>query len=191
MSLTEYDLKSRLARFLGRKAMPRRLEGKDLAQADEIEALVSAVTRCAPRGADALAEWWPRFEASLGEMCGGMWPTEREIRDAGAKHRELARSGGGEPTTDMSPAALVARQMARGEPVGEHWLYGLSACEMIGRGLVSEPEMTRYRSSWFHSLVRMYGRERAEKIEADARARHESASEVWAQRAAEHGRSGA
>lgn len=49
MSLHEHDLKSRLVRFLGRKAAPRHLVGKDGAQADEVAALVAAAARCAFR----------------------------------------------------------------------------------------------------------------------------------------------
>lgn len=187
MSLHEHDLKSRLVRFLGRKAAPRHLVGKDGAQADEIGALVAAVARCAPRGDDALAEWWPKFEASLGESCGNYWPSERDIRDAGSRHRASVPVAASD-ATDMSPAAITARQIARGEPVGVNWLYGISACELIGRRLVSEQDITRYRSAWFFSLRDAYGDDRARQADAEAKARHEAAKVVWRQREAEKDR---
>lgn len=180
MGLHENDAKSRLIRFLDRKTMPRRLEGKPVAMDDEIGALLAAVLRQAPRGADALADWWPAFEASLGEMCGGMWPTEKEITDAGRKHVRAVRSEAAD--TDMTPAAINARRMERGEAVGEHFIWGSGAVEMIAGRLVSEDVMTRYRSAWFFGLVEVYGEDKAREIEGKAKARHEAAKVAWAHR---------
>lgn len=180
MGLHENDAKSRLIRFLDRKTMPRRLEGKPVAMDDEIGALLAAVLRQAPRGADALADWWPAFEASLGEMCGGMWPTEKEITDAGRKHVRAVRSEAAD--TDMTPAAINARRMERGEAVGEHFIWGSGAVEMIAGRLVSEDVMTRYRSAWFFGLVEVYGGDKAREIEDKAKARHEAAKVAWAHR---------
>ena len=59
MSLHSSDILSRLRRFLDRRQAPRRVEGKPQAEADEVQALAGAVERNAPRGADALADWWP------------------------------------------------------------------------------------------------------------------------------------
>lgn len=180
MGLHEKDAKYRLIRFLDRKTMPRRLEGKPVAMDDEIGALLAAVLRQAPRGADALADWWPAFEASLGEMCGGMWPTEKEITDAGRKHARAVRSEAAD--TDMSPAAINARRMERGDAVGEHFIWGSGAVEMIAGRLVSEDLMTRYRSAWFFGLVEVYGEDKAREIEGKAKARHEAAKVAWAHR---------
>ena len=180
MSLHESDIRSRLHRFLERKSMPRRLEGKPAAMDDEIGALVAATARNAPRGADALAEWWPAFEASLGEMCGGMWPTEKEISDAGRKHVRTVRSEAAD--TDMSPAAINARRMERGEAVGEHFLWGSGAVEMIAWRMVSREVIEKYRSAWFFGLVEVYGEDRAREIESKAKARHEAAKVAWAHR---------
>lgn len=180
MGLHESDTKARLIRFLDRKTMPRRLEGKPVALDDEIGALVAATARHAPRGADALAEWWPAFEASLGEMCGGMWPTEKEISDAGRKHARAVRSEVAD--TDMSPAAINARRMARGESVGEHFIWGSGAVEMAAGRMVSEEVMNRYRSSWFFELVKLYGEDKAREMEAKAKARHEAAKVAWRHR---------
>lgn len=57
MGMHENDAKSRLIRFLDRKSMPRRLEGKPIAMDDEISALLKATLRHAPRGAEQLADW--------------------------------------------------------------------------------------------------------------------------------------
>lgn len=180
MGLHENDAKSRLIRFLDRKTMPRRLEGKPVAMDDEIGALLAAVLRQAPRGADALADWWPAFEASLGEMCGGMWPTEKEITDAGRKHVRTVRHESAD--TDMTPSAINARRMDRGEAVGEHFIWGSGAVEMIAGRMVTEDVMARYRSAWFSGLVQVYGEAKAREMEAAAKARHEAAKDAWRHR---------
>lgn len=184
MSLHDADLKSRLVRFLGRKQMPRRFEGNPTAMDDEIAALAGVLARNAPRNADALAAWWPIFEAKLGEICGSMWPTEKEIRDAGkATTREAPRPEGVKfDGLDMRDIAIAARRMARGEPVGEGYLWGRMAVEMIAERLVDEPTMSRYRSGAFFARKDAYGEAAALAWEAEAKDRHEAAKEIWGQR---------
>lgn len=109
-----------------------------------------------------------------------MWPTEKELIDAGRKHVVAVRSESAD--TDMSPAAIAARQMDRGEPVGEHFIWGLGAVEMIARRLVSEETMRRYRSGWYFRLVDTYHEDKAREIEAAAKARHEAAKVAWEHR---------
>lgn len=183
MSLHESDLKSRLMRFLGRKRMPRHLDGKEGAQADEIAALVAVLARNAPRGTEALGAWWPHFEGALGEMCGANWPTEREVVDASRRSRDSApKLAVVRDETDMSPAGIAARQMVRGEPVAVGWLWGIGACELAARGMVDEQTMRRYQSSQFISLKLVYGEEKAMAWEAEQMSKHEAAKDVWRQR---------
>ena len=174
MTLHTAYIASRLKRFLDRRQPPRRIEGKPQAETDEVQAMVGAVARYAPHGPDGLATWWPKFEAALGEAGTGLWPTEREIRDAAAvanRDRPKLRSDG--PAFD--PHEISARRMAAGEPVGENFLYGREAVEMIRRHLVDEPTMTRYRSGAFFSRKDMHGEASALAWEAEAKARHEAA----------------
>lgn len=179
MSLHEADIRARLNRLLDRKQMPKRLEGKGGAMEDEIRALTAAVTRNAPRNTDRLADWWPHFEAALGEIAtGGLWPTEREIRDA-------ARAvGNTAPQASVAPESktehqIIADRMARGDAVGEGWLYGRAACELIQRGMVDRETMTRYRSAAFFARKDIYGEVSALAWEAEAKARHEAAKEAF------------
>lgn len=181
MSLHEADLKSRLTRFLGRKQMPRRFEGRDTAQADEISALVAAVMRNAPRGPDRLTLWWPVFEARLGEICGPMWPTEKEIKEAAqSANTEAPRPASARDTgPDMSDAAICGRRMERGEAVGEGWLYGRLAVELIAGSHVDETVMRRYRTAAWSNRKALYGREAADAWEDEAKARHDAARAAW------------
>jgi len=185
MNLHQSDIFARLGRFLNRKAMPRRLEGKPDAERDEVTALGNALARKAPRGADALAAWWPSFEARLGEDCGAGWPSETQIANAaiGAlKASPVAILSGQSSGVDMRPEAISARRIQRGEGIGEEWLYGVRACELIATGLVDRATMDRYRSAAYFARKRFYGEAPALEWEVKAKAEHEIARQVYGQR---------
>ena len=187
MSLHEADLKARLVRYLDRRQMPRRLEGKGGAMEDEMRALVAALARVAPRSADRLADWWPHFEAALGEIAtGGLWPTEREIRDAAKMVGSIAPQVAVAPEP-KSEHQIIADRMARGEPVGEGWLYGRAACELIRQRMVDQETMSAYRSGAFFARKDTYGQEAALAWEAEAKAKHEAAKEAFRDDTPHHG----
>ncbi len=177
MNLHTSDILSRLRRFLDRRQAPRRIEGKPQAEADEVAALVGATERNAPRGADNLAAWWPAFERELGEAGSGLWPTEKEVREAaGRANASQPKAGSQAPVFD--PHEINARRMDRGEPVGEGYLYGREAVEMIRRGLVDEATMKKYRSGAFLARKATQGEASALRWEAEAKARHQAAKEM-------------
>lgn len=179
MNLHEADVQGRLSRLLDRKQMPRRLEGKGGAMEDEIRALTKATLRNAPRSTERLADWWPHFEAALGEIAtGGLWPTEREIRDAAKAVGTTAPQVAVAPET-KSDLQIAADRMARGDGVAEGWLYGRAACELIRERLVDHDTMTRYRSAAFFARKEAYGEVAAKAWEAAARYRHEVAKESF------------
>ncbi len=183
MSLHEHDLKARLTRFLDRKQMPRRLEGKDAAMADEVAALAGALARNSPRTPAALAAWWPIFEARLGEICGSMWPTEKEIRDAASQATKAAPKVAVSDTgPDMRDIAVTARRMQAGGPVGESFLWGRMAVEMIAEGLIDRDTMQRSRSGAFLARKAAYGEAAALMWEAEAKDRHAAAKDAWRRR---------
>lgn len=176
MSLHHSDIAHRLKRFLDRRQPPRRIEGKSQAEADEIAALVSTVERNAPRSADALADWWPKFERQLGETGTGLWPTEKECREAAIATNKATPKTKTKDAFDVYPH--IGSLMADGEAVGENYLYGREAVELIRRRLVDEPTMTKYRSAAFLSRKATQGEARALEWEADAKARHAAAKEM-------------
>lgn len=183
MNLHTTDITARLTRYLDRKTMPKRLEGKPTAQADEIAALVAAVERNAPRGAEKLATWWPLFETKLGELASAMWPIEKELIEAAKAVR------GGPVLVDLSGnssldhATIIAKRMRERGQYPETALYGILACELIAKGLVDEDTMRRCRSEAFFRREDAYGREAALKWEADRKAVHEEAKVVWRDKA--------
>lgn len=135
MNPNESTIIACVARLLDRKAMPRRLEGKPLAQEDEIDAIYEAVKRNAPRMPERVALWWPIFQRLLSEQCGHGWPTEKEIKQAG----EEATASLPKPLAPSSAAAkeghyaLIAAKINNHEAVGEGCLYGVEAVELIKR----------------------------------------------------------
>lgn len=182
MTMQSADIASRLKRFLDRKQMPRRLEGKGPAVEDEIRALVSAIARFAPRDAERLRSWWAdHFEPVLGELSGGMWPTEKEVADA-ARQAISATRGAAPEGPKLDPMQITSDRMARGEPVPETYLYGIAAVELIAKRLVTEATMTSCRSGAFLARKEIYGEEAALAWEVEAKARHEAAKDVWRHR---------
>jgi hypothetical protein len=177
MSLHDIDLKNRLSRFLGRKAVPRHLATSE-AQADEIAALLRAVRKAAPRDPDALSGWWEGFEDGLEERCGRNWPTVRDVREAAAPLVSASGNRRAEPW-DIDAAVLVAARMRAGEPVGETWLYGLRACELIARGLVNFGLIEAYRRGALRARARLYGEDAARRWEAEAREQDEQGWVLW------------
>ena len=75
----------------------------------------------------------------------------------------------------LDPLVITSARMQRGEAVGEGYLYGRLACELIQRGLVDKPTMTRYRSAAFLNRRNFYGQEAALAWEAERKAAHEAA----------------
>ena len=179
MSLHTQDITARLTRYLDRKTMLRRFEGKPMAMEDELRALVAAVERNAPRDAAALADWWVLFEIKMGELASAMWPIEKELVDAAKAVR------GGPVMVDLSgtpsldSATIYAKRMREGGRYPETALYGILACELIAKRLVDEETMRRCRSAAFFRRKEVYGEESALAWEAESKAAHEAAKVVW------------
>lgn len=78
----------------------------------------------------------------------------------------------------MDRFEITGNRMAAGEPVGEGYLYGADAVELIARGLVDEPTMRRYRSAAFFHRKDIYGHDAAVAWEDAAKQRHDDARAV-------------
>lgn len=161
--------------FLERRAIPRHLEGKPDAQKAEMAALLRSVTAvCPDRG---FQEWWPRFEDALDEAADyRTWPTVAEIRKASASVRTAGPSRS-EPVT-FDPMQINAGRIQRGEDVGDFWLYGRGAAELLEAGLVTEDELKPLRSKLFFAMRDEWGDEPALAKEAEYKATHAAAVEM-------------
>ena len=173
MAYREDFLRTKLKQFLERRSMPRQLDGKPQAIAEEIQALAVAVGKFAPRG--DYEDWWPRFIERLDEESKTRaWPTAFEMKNAakglsGPVSKHMAEGN------ETDPLEINAKRMNAGDPVGDGYLYGRLAAELLAKGLVSEATMRAYRSGLFFNAKAAYGEEGALKLEAEWKDRHEDA----------------
>ena len=77
-----------------------------------------------------------------------------------------------------SAQQIAAQRIIEGEPVGDGWLYGRLALDLLRDGLVSEAEIDRYRQALRRSLERVYGPDKAGLTVARLEQRHRDAIEV-------------
>jgi hypothetical protein len=180
MNMHEADITAKFRRYLARRTMPRRIEGNDTAIRDEVAALVNVIRRNCPATPDGLAAWWEGFEARLGETgTGGLWPTEKECRDAASnwnKERPAnARKAQSDEELEDERLKKIGALMEEGQPVGDGYLWGRDACELIHRRLVTREVMTGYRSKLFFRHCDVYGEDAALAWEERMKAKHEDA----------------
>lgn len=131
---------------------------------------------------------WRGFVSEALDQCAMImktraWPTMNELGDAFRNHQKEAHgaySHSHAPSGwNPDPAQINADRMRRGDAVGEPWLYGILACEMIARRLIDHDTMKRYRSAAFFARKNIYGEEAAIEWEEDAKAAHEAAKAMW------------
>jgi hypothetical protein len=96
--------------------------------------------------------------------------------------KEAGTDRGDDSSEDTRPEAIVGRRMTRGEPVGEGWLWGRLACELIAGRHVTREVMDRYRSGAFLARRAAYGEEAALEWEREAKDNHEIAKAVFRER---------
>lgn len=173
--LHKHAVAARLNRFLHRRTMPKSIEGKPQAIADELDALVSVVARFAPQQQESLADWWPRFESDLGERnATRSWPSEGEVA-ASCKAVSGQTSLRPAEAADIDSGAIWARRIRESGPVADFAMYGRFAVDMIRRGLITEGDLTKWRSNLFFADKDVYGEAEALRREAERKAAHESA----------------
>ena len=73
---------------------------------------------------------------------------------------------------------VMGKRMAEGKDVGENYLYGREAVELIRRKLVDEETMRLYRSAAFFARKEIQTEASALEWEAEAKARHQAAKEA-------------
>lgn len=169
----ESFLTEKLTAYLGRKAAPRNLPQR--AATETMAALERCLGRYAPK--EGYEDWWPRFEDRLEEDSKTWaWPTVGEIKAAAMAITEPSERRISQ-ADDVNPLRNAAKRMENGEPVGDGYLYGRLAVDLIAEGLVDEATMRRYRSGLFGMLESTYGEAKALEMEAKLKERHNDARE--------------
>lgn len=162
--------------WLDRFSPPRAIQNNPKAMQDDANSMLAIVNKYAP--SQNYAEWLDKVLTDLTEnMTTRSWPAPGELVKACKARFEHREKPKGEEWV-LDECASIGAKMKEGKPVGEGWLYGRSAVDLIKRGLVDYDTMTAYRSAAFLSRKATQGEESALAWEADAKDRHEAAKEM-------------
>lgn len=183
MNLRQAEIAKQLAQWLESYSPPRSMAGNPEALQRESERLLGVLTKFAPQ--DGYNGWVSSvLEQCAYQMKTRAWPTVGELGSVCSNARKKDKPEGKAEPFVMDVYALTANRMKAGEAVGEGYLYGREAVELIARRLVDETTMTKYRSEAFFSRKHFYGEEAALAWEAAAKERHDSARRAHGQRIA-------
>lgn len=178
------EISGLFTRWLERYSPPAQIRDNERAQQDEALALIGVILRFAPRSGygDFTAKALDQIEY---QMKTRAWPTKGELGAVCSNLRKEVERGrtdlSGEER-DMSPAAITARKMLAGVPVGEGWLYGTSACELIATRLIDEATMRRYRNGAYSARKATQGEAVAMRWREEREAAHEEAKAAYRSR---------
>jgi len=177
MSSRNTALHEEFTRWLGRYSPRRALQVNEQALGDEITALMRMVLKMAPQS-DYL-RWLEKVTTNLDfQMKTSAWPTVAEVGAACSnmnKHDSLNRPKGSRHAEVKRPMDIAADRMNRGDAVGDEWLYGRNAVEMMGEGLVDQDTLRQYRSALYFSAKAVYCEDIAKRRESGWIAKHASA----------------
>ena len=171
------EISNTFSRWLKRYSPPLSMRDDLQTQQDEANALLRTLLKFAP--ANFHGVWLEGILERLSDqMKTRAWPTQNEIGAVCSNTRKERVNRPGSVADDewtLDPHLITSKRMKNGEAVGEGWLYGRMACELIQRGLVDQETMTRYRSAAFFARKDIYKEEAALAWEAERKAAHESA----------------
>lgn len=184
MDLRREEVAEILTKFLERFSPPRQmLENKDAQQA-EAELLLKVLLRYAPNR--EAGHWTRRVLNVVAErMKTRAWPLASEV-GAVAKDFRPQQKAKSQFEWSLDPIKINATRINEGQRVGDEWLYGKRAYELIESGLVTAQMIENYRYHLFKEEKNTVGNEIALKRDEDRRSRHEQYySEVGKMLAAE------
>lgn len=169
----EEQITEEFSDWLDRYTAPRSLQENEKARHAEMRALVKAILRFAPK-VDYLS-WLERVTSQLDyQQKTRSWPTVSEVGAVASNINKANPSHQGSEWT-LDPLKIAAKRINGGEAVGDEWLYGRRAVELLASGEVHMDTLRPYRSSLYFRAKKLYGEEQARAMEADWIARHESA----------------
>ncbi len=184
MSIREAEIAKGLADWLALYSPPRNIAGKPDDVQREMDRLIAVLVKFAP--VEGYNGWVQSVLDQLAyQMKTRAWPTVGELGAACSNARKAARDANPQaPVIGLDVYELNASRMKAGEPVGEGYLYGREAVEIIARRLIDQETMTRYRSAAFLTRKQAHGEASALAWEAEVKERHESARRDYKNRIA-------
>jgi len=83
-------------------------------------------------------------------------------------------------TSFSSATQIAARRIVEGEPVGDGWLYGKMALQLLNDGLVSQADINRYREGLRQRAEQVYSADQVAEMFSRLERRHADAIAVEA-----------
>jgi len=141
------ELRNNTMKLLARLNAPRAVQGNTDAMKTEAQFLVDRVIKLAP--SRQYTDWFVDFEeALLTNLESRTWPTAKEIskaaKDIAPKRPEIrddTQPKGYEP----NELKINAKRIQNKEEVGENYIYGAMADQMVRTGLVTQEQLQPYR----------------------------------------------
>lgn len=173
-SLRTAEVSQILSRWLDRYSPPLSMKDKPRAIQDEAEALLRVLLKFAPQ--DGYAGWINRALDQLEyQMKTRAWPTKGELGSVCSNMRKDAAELSRGEAWVLDPAIIAANRIEAKSPIGDEWLYGKRALELVDRNLATEGQLKEYRSSLFFMMKDQWGEAKARAVEALFIQRHEDA----------------
>lgn len=94
-----------------------------------------------------------------------MWPTVAHFVKAMDQTQDRSRSAASEQPTEIDALKMAAQRMNAGEKVGDSYIYGRQADELLEKGMVSAETMQGYRSGLFFAAKNAVGEPYALRLE--------------------------
>ena len=177
MSIRTETIANIFADFLRRYSPPMAIKGQADLEKAERDGLLRVLLKFAP--ASDYDVWVNRALDKLEyQMKTRAWPTKGELGAVCSNLRKETGSALAEAPQPKDLIEVAADKMNRGEAVGDGFLYGRQAVEMLRRGLVPGDTMQSFRSALYFSMKRVWGEETARCMEANLIARHKAAESM-------------
>ena len=173
-SLRTADISKTLSRWLDRYSPPMSMKDKPQAIQDEAEALLRVLLKFAPR--EGYDGWINRALDQLEyQMKTRAWPTKGELGSVCSNMRKDAAALVQGEVWVLDPAVIAGKRIEAKTPIGDEWIYGKRALELVQRNLATEGQLNEYRSTLFFDMKATWGEDKARAVEALLIQRHEDA----------------
>jgi hypothetical protein len=140
------ELKTKTLKMLGRLNAPRAVQNNDENMKSEAEFLCDQIIKLAP--SQNYTQWFIDFETTLlSNLETRTWPTAKEISKAAkiiAPKRPEFREQSPEKY-QPNELKINAERINNGEAVGENYIMGAMAEQMMRAGLVAEKQLEPYK----------------------------------------------
>lgn len=179
MSIRTEEIARTFNRWLDRYSPPTSMKDKPQAVQDEADTLLRVLLRFAPQ--EGYEGWINRALDKLEyQMKTRAWPTKGELGAVCSNLRKDEAMRAAPVTQEVkSDLDIVAGRINNGDPVGDGWLYGKNALDLVASGKVSETQLRSYRSALFFSMRDVWGEGPAIEREAEMKRRHADAGRNW------------